>query len=122
TGAGPGGLRAGGRGRHRSRADGDAGGAARRPRRSSLRIERRGENRLSCPAGHRRRRGGGASPMKRGLAGRIGHAWIDSKLTPLVIASSLLLGLFSLWKLPREEEPQIIVPMIDVMVGMPGAS
>jgi multidrug efflux pump subunit AcrB len=60
--------------------------------------------------------------MKRGLAGRIAHAWIDSKLTPLVIASSLLLGLFSLWKLPREEEPQIVVPMIDVMVGMPGAS
>ena len=57
-----------------------------------------------------------------GIAGRIARAWIDSKLTPLVLAASLLIGLFSIWKLPREEEPQIIVPMIDVMVAMPGAS
>lgn len=57
-----------------------------------------------------------------GLAGRVARAWIDSKLTPLFLAASLLLGVFSIWKLPREEEPQIIVPMIDVFVGMPGAS
>jgi multidrug efflux pump subunit AcrB len=57
-----------------------------------------------------------------GPAGRFAHAWIDSKLTPLVIAASLLLGAFAVWKLPREEEPQIIVPMIDVFVQMPGAS
>ena len=57
-----------------------------------------------------------------GPAGRFAHAWIDSKLTPLVIAASLLLGAFAVWKLPREEEPQIIVPMIDVFVRMPGAS
>ena len=57
-----------------------------------------------------------------GPAGRIAHAWIDSKLTPLVIAASLLLGAFAVWKLPREEEPQIVVPMIDVFVRMPGAS
>ena len=57
-----------------------------------------------------------------GPAGRIAHAWIDSKLTPLVIAASLLMGAFAIWKLPREEEPQIIVPMIDVFVRMPGAS
>jgi multidrug efflux pump subunit AcrB len=57
-----------------------------------------------------------------GLAGRIASAWIDSKLTPLVIVSSLALGAFSVYMLPREEEPQIIVPMIDVMVAMPGAS
>jgi len=48
--------------------------------------------------------------------------FIDSKLTPIVVAASLLLGLFSVLMLPREEEPQIKVPMIDVMVGMPGAS
>lgn len=59
---------------------------------------------------------------KLGPAGRFAHAWIDSKLTPLVIASSVLLGLFAVWKLPREEEPQIIVPMVDVFVQMPGAS
>jgi multidrug efflux pump subunit AcrB len=34
----------------------------------------------------------------------------------------LLLGGFAVWKLPREDEPQIIVPMIDVFVQMPGAS
>jgi multidrug efflux pump subunit AcrB len=57
-----------------------------------------------------------------GLAGRFARTWIDSKLTPLVIVASLGLGAFSVWKLPREEEPQIIVPMIDLFVGMPGAS
>jgi multidrug efflux pump subunit AcrB len=59
---------------------------------------------------------------KLGPAGRFAQAWIDSKLTPLVIAGSLLLGGFAVWKLPREEEPQIIVPMVDVFVQMPGAS
>jgi multidrug efflux pump subunit AcrB len=56
-----------------------------------------------------------------GIAGKVASAWIHSKLTPLVIAASLGLGAFSVWKLPREEEPQIIVPMIDVFVQMPGA-
>ena len=60
--------------------------------------------------------------MKRGLAGKIAHAFIDSRLTPLVILSSLLLGLFSILQTPREEEPQIVVPMLDVYVSMPGAS
>jgi len=57
-----------------------------------------------------------------GLAGRVAHGWINSKLTPLFIVASLLVGAFSVLMLPREEEPQIIVPMIDVMVSMPGAS
>ena len=57
-----------------------------------------------------------------GPAGRFAQAWIGSKLTPLVIAASLLLGAFAVWKLPREEEPQIIVPMVDVFMQMPGAS
>jgi len=59
---------------------------------------------------------------KLGPAGKFAHAWIGSKLTPLVIAASLLLGAFAVWKLPREEEPQIVVPMVDVFVQMPGAS
>jgi multidrug efflux pump subunit AcrB len=59
---------------------------------------------------------------KLGPAGKFAQAWIGSKLTPLVIAGSLLLGGFAVWKLPREEEPQIIVPMVDVFVQMPGAS
>jgi multidrug efflux pump subunit AcrB len=56
------------------------------------------------------------------LAGRIAAAFIQSKLTPLVIVTALLLGAFAIWKTPREEEPQIVVPMLDVMVQMPGAS
>jgi multidrug efflux pump subunit AcrB len=60
--------------------------------------------------------------VKRGLAGRIAHGFIDSPLTPLVIVAALLLGVFSIWQTPREEEPQIVVPMLDVFVSMPGAS
>ena len=56
------------------------------------------------------------------LSGRIAHSFIDSKLTPLVIVAALLLGAFSILKTPREEEPQIVVPMLDVFVQMPGAS
>jgi multidrug efflux pump subunit AcrB len=61
-------------------------------------------------------------PRRLGPAGRFAHVWIASKLTPLIIAGALLIGAFAVWKLPREEEPQIIVPMIDVFVQMPGAS
>jgi multidrug efflux pump subunit AcrB len=56
-----------------------------------------------------------------GLAGRIAQTFIDSKLTPLIIVTSVLLGLAAVLLLPREEEPQIKVPMIDVLVSMPGA-
>ena len=56
------------------------------------------------------------------LAGRIAHIFIQSKLTPLVIVAALLVGVFSILQTPREEEPQIVVPMLDVMVQMPGAS
>ena len=61
-------------------------------------------------------------PRRLGPAGRFAQAWISSKLTPLIIAGALLIGAFAVWKLPREEEPQIVVPMIDVFVQMPGAS
>jgi len=61
-------------------------------------------------------------PRQYGFAGRMASLFIDSKLTPIVVAASLLLGLFAVLMLPREEEPQIKVPMIDVMVAMPGAS
>src|SRR6185295_6995079 len=57
-----------------------------------------------------------------GPAGRLARAFIDSKLTPLIIAAAVMLGLGAVLLLPREEEPQIIVPMIDVFVEMPGAS
>ncbi|MDX1931024.1 MAG: efflux RND transporter permease subunit [Capsulimonadales bacterium] len=57
-----------------------------------------------------------------GLAGRIAAAFIRSKLTPLIILASLALGIASVVRLPREEEPQIIVPMMDVLVAMPGTT
>ncbi|MCB1234248.1 MAG: efflux RND transporter permease subunit, partial [Verrucomicrobiae bacterium] len=57
-----------------------------------------------------------------GLAGKLAGTFIGSKLTPLVVIASVLLGAFAVLMLPREEEPQIKVPMIDVMVAMPGAS
>src|SRR3954471_20741562 len=55
-------------------------------------------------------------------AGRLAAAFVNSKLTPLFVLASVLLGIFAVVKLPREEEPQIIVPMIDIFVEMPGSS
>ena len=57
-----------------------------------------------------------------GFAGKIARAFIDSKLTPLIVGASLLLGLYSVLATPREEEPQIVVPMVDVYLPMPGSS
>ena len=57
-----------------------------------------------------------------GIAGRIANGFIRSKLTPLIVIASLLLGIFAVIVTPREEEPQILVPMIDVFVSYPGAS
>jgi len=57
-----------------------------------------------------------------GLSGRIAKAFIRSKLTPLIVISALVLGIFAVVVTPREEEPQIVVPMVDVIVSYPGAS
>jgi multidrug efflux pump subunit AcrB len=57
-----------------------------------------------------------------GISGKIAKAFISSKLTPLVVIASLLLGAFAVVVIPREEDPQILVPMIDVLVTYPGAS
>jgi multidrug efflux pump subunit AcrB len=56
-----------------------------------------------------------------GFAGHLARAFIDSKLTQLVVLVSLLLGLFAVLATPREEEPQIVVPFADVFVELPGA-
>ncbi len=56
------------------------------------------------------------------FAGMVAHAFINSKLTPLFIAGALLAGAFAILMTPREEEPQIVVPMLDVFVRMPGAT
>ena len=57
-----------------------------------------------------------------GISGRVAQAFLRSKLTPLVAIASLAVGMIGMLATPREEEPQISVPMIDVMVAMPGAS
>lgn len=57
-----------------------------------------------------------------GISGRIAKAFLNSKLTPILVIVSLLLGMFAVLITPREEEPQIVVPMIDVMVSYPGAT
>ena len=56
-----------------------------------------------------------------GMAGKIAKAFINSPLTPLLVLASLLMGLFAVLTTPRDEEPQIVVPMIDIMVPVPGA-
>lgn len=60
--------------------------------------------------------------MEHGISGRLANAFIRSKLSILLVMAFLILGLFSIYSIPREEEPQIEVPMADIMVGYPGAS
>ncbi|HKZ16548.1 MAG TPA: efflux RND transporter permease subunit [Geobacteraceae bacterium] len=57
-----------------------------------------------------------------GFAGKVAHAFIDSKLTPLIVIASLLIGLYAVIVTPREEEPQIVVPMIDIYLPLPGST
>ncbi len=61
-------------------------------------------------------------PAGPGFAGRVAATFLDSKLTPLLVIASLLLGGFAVLVTPREEEPQIKVPMVDVFLQLPGAS
>jgi multidrug efflux pump subunit AcrB len=68
---------------------------------------------------HRSPEGG---PRDHALMSRITASFVNSKLVPLIILGSLLLGVFAVLRTPSEEEPQILVPMIDVMVEMPGAT
>ena len=57
-----------------------------------------------------------------GIAGKLASTFLNSKLTPLFIAASLAIGAFAVAIIPREEEPQILVPMLDITTAMPGAS
>lgn len=59
---------------------------------------------------------------RMGVSGKIARAFIKSKLTPLLVIAAFLLGIFAVFVTPREEEPQINVPMIDVYVSYPGAT
>jgi len=60
--------------------------------------------------------------MKEGISGKIAHFFIHSKLTVLLMVALMIIGVYSSFLIPREEEPQINVPMADIMVGYPGAS
>ena len=62
------------------------------------------------------------SSKQQDFAGRLASVFVASRLTPILIIASLLLGVMAVAMLPREEEPQIKVPMIDIMVAMPGAT
>ena len=65
------------------------------------------------------RRQAGAA-MKLGISGNLTKAFIASPLTPLILISALMLGSIALVQLPREEEPQISVPMVDILVRADG--
>jgi multidrug efflux pump subunit AcrB len=78
----------------------------------------------SDPAGRTRREAARLRQSRKpmGFAGRIAASFLDSKLTPLLVVASLLLGGFAVLVTPREEEPQIKVPMVDVFLQLPGAT
>ena len=57
-----------------------------------------------------------------GVVSKILYFFVDSPLTPLFVGTAILLGALAIILLPREEEPQIVVPVIDVFVEMPGAT
>lgn len=60
--------------------------------------------------------------MQEGISGKIANFFINSKLTILLMVALMMIGVYSSFLIPREEEPQINVPMADIMVGYPGAS
>ena len=60
--------------------------------------------------------------MKAGFAGGIAKQFINSKLTPLLMIAFLIIGVYSAYLTPREEEPQIDVPIADIFFRYPGAS
>jgi multidrug efflux pump subunit AcrB len=60
--------------------------------------------------------------MKEGLSGNIAKAFLQSKLTILLMIAFLLIGGYSTMFIPREEEPQIEVPTADIFIAYPGAS
>ncbi|MGQ1910094.1 efflux RND transporter permease subunit [Marinifilum sp. RC60d5] len=60
--------------------------------------------------------------MKTGFAGGIANLFIKSKLTPLLMVAFMVIGVYSAYLTPREEEPQIDVPIADIFLMYPGAS
>lgn len=59
---------------------------------------------------------------KLGLAGKISRMFLHSKITPVLVVAALLLGILSTLTTPKEEDPQIVVPMVEIFVPFSGAS
>lgn len=62
------------------------------------------------------------SAEKKNLAEKIASGFITSKITPLLVIATLFIGMVSIIMTPKEEEPQIVVPMVDIFVPYPGAA
>ncbi|MEI7695034.1 MAG: efflux RND transporter permease subunit [Chlorobium sp.] len=60
--------------------------------------------------------------MQDGIAGKLAKQFINSKITPLLMVASLLVGIMATFMTAREEEPQIVVPMVDLYIPYPGAT
>lgn len=60
--------------------------------------------------------------IRAGFAGKLAETFLHSRLTPVIAIASLVLGLFAVYLTPKEEEPQISVPMIDIQIPSPGFS
>ncbi len=60
--------------------------------------------------------------MNEGIAGKLAKQFINSKITPLLMMAALLVGIMATFMTPREEEPQIVVPMVDIYIPLPGAT
>ncbi|MCB1189932.1 MAG: efflux RND transporter permease subunit [Leptospiraceae bacterium] len=58
--------------------------------------------------------------FKKGFAGRLAEIFVNSQLTPVIAIVSILLGIMAVIFTPKEEEPQISVPMVDIMTMVPG--
>ena len=64
----------------------------------------------------------GGRRVKSRVAGRLADAFLVSKVTPLLLGGALVVGIWSVMTMPSEEEPQIVVPLADVYLPMPGYS
>jgi len=58
--------------------------------------------------------------FEKGFAGNLAEKFVNSRLTPVIAIVSIFLGIFSVFLTPKEEEPQISVPMIDIQIPAPG--
>lgn len=63
-----------------------------------------------------------SKPHSLGIAGLTARAFITSPLSLLLLISFFAIGVLGLMITPRQEDPQISVPMVDVFVQYPGAS